>query len=87
MASSSAQFSLNGLGLKLDTREHMAERLKGVDPTTIEQVHLGGNTIGVDAALELADFLNKAVNIKVLFSIPESRVKLLFIPHLYHLGG
>ncbi|KAL0565098.1 Ran GAP Rna1 [Marasmius crinis-equi] len=58
-------FSLNGLGLKLDTRADMAKHLEGVDPTVIEEVHLGGNTVGVDAALELADFLKKATNIKV----------------------
>ncbi|KAF9262909.1 RNI-like protein [Marasmius fiardii PR-910] len=64
MATSST-FSLHGQGLKLDTRSDMAKHFEGVDPTKIEEIHLGGNTIGVDAALELADFLKKATSIKV----------------------
>ncbi|KAK7028121.1 Ran GAP Rna1 [Paramarasmius palmivorus] len=58
-------FSLQGRGLKLDTRDDMAKELKGIDAAIIEEIHLGGNTIGVDASLELADFLKKAIKIKV----------------------
>ncbi|KAK1226161.1 Ran GAP Rna1 [Marasmius sp. AFHP31] len=65
MATPATTFTLQGLGLKLDSRADMAQRLEGVDPTKIEEIHMGGNTIGVDAALELAEFLKKATNIKV----------------------
>ena len=41
--------------------------LKGQDPLTIEEVHMGGNTFGVEASKALADFLSKAVNIKVRY--------------------
>ncbi|KAG7088119.1 hypothetical protein E1B28_012144 [Marasmius oreades] len=60
-----ATFSLDGRGLKLDTRADMAQHLNSVDPLKTEEIHLGGNTIGVDAALELADFLKKATNLKI----------------------
>lgn len=56
--------TLNGKGLKLDTRADIEPWLQ-VDPTTIEEIHLGGNTIGVDASLALAEFLDKATNLKV----------------------
>ncbi|KAL0069070.1 Ran GAP Rna1 [Marasmius tenuissimus] len=59
MATSATTFTLQGLGLKLDSRADMAQRLEGVDPTKIEEIHMGGNTIGVDAALELAEFLEE----------------------------
>ncbi|KAJ8080291.1 Ran GAP Rna1 [Marasmius tenuissimus] len=65
MATPATTFTLQGLGLKLDSRADMAQRLEGVDPTKIEEIHMGGNTIGVDAALELAEFLKKATSIKV----------------------
>ncbi|ESK95236.1 ran gtpase-activating protein 1 [Moniliophthora roreri MCA 2997] len=62
---SAAIFSLQGRGLKLDSRDDMAKQLNGIDAAKIEEIHLGGNTIGVDASLELAEFLKKAINIKV----------------------
>lgn len=65
MASSSKILSLNGKGLKLDTRADVEPWIKGIDPTTIEEIHLGGNTIGVDASTALAEFLAKATNLKV----------------------
>jgi hypothetical protein len=65
MASSSKILSLNGKGLKLDTRADVEPWIKDIDPTTIEEIHMGGNTIGVDAATTLADFLAKANNLKV----------------------
>jgi Ran GTPase-activating protein 1 len=58
-------FSLKGRGLKLNTREDIVPLLTGIDPAKLEEIHFGGNTIGVDASLALAEFLQKAVNLKV----------------------
>lgn len=57
-------FSLQGRGLKLNTRTDIEPHLKDV-PTTIEEIHLGGNTIGVEAAQTLAEFLSKTTALKV----------------------
>ncbi|KAK7469021.1 Ran GAP Rna1 [Stygiomarasmius scandens] len=64
-AANGTVFSLKGRGLKLNTREDIAPLLAEVDPTKLEEIHFGGNTIGVDASLALAEFLQKAVNIKI----------------------
>jgi len=58
-------FSLQGKSLKLDSRSDIELHLKGVDPTAIEEIHLGGNTIGVEAAKALAEFLGKTTALKV----------------------
>lgn len=60
-----ASFSLHGQGLRLDTAAEMETQLAGLDPLKIEEIHLGGNTIGVDASVALAKFLSQAINIKV----------------------
>lgn len=57
--------SLDGRGLKLNTREDLEPWLKDVDPSIIEEIHFGGNTIGVEASQALAEFLNKVTSIKV----------------------
>ncbi|PPR03506.1 hypothetical protein CVT24_006994 [Panaeolus cyanescens] len=64
-ASTSKIFSLQGRGLKLDSREDIEPHLKDVDPKTIEEIHFGGNTIGVDASAALAEFLEKTEVLKV----------------------
>ncbi|EIW59355.1 RNI-like protein [Trametes versicolor FP-101664 SS1] len=61
----SSVFSLLGQGLKLNSRADIETHLAGVDPTVIEEIHLGGNTIGVEAALALADFLAKTTRLRV----------------------
>ncbi|KAF7309518.1 UDENN domain-containing protein [Mycena indigotica] len=58
-------FSLNGRSLKLDSRADIEPYISQVDPSQIEEIHFGGNTIGVDASLALAEFLQKANNLKV----------------------
>ena len=58
-------FSLQGKGLKLDTRADIEPYLHGVDTTKIEEIHLGGNTLGVDAAEALAEFLKRTQVLKV----------------------
>lgn len=57
--------SLHGKSLKLDTREDIAPYLADVDPAILEEIHFGGNTIGVEASEALAEFLKKAVSLKV----------------------
>ena len=57
--------SLHGKGLKLNTREDIAPYLEGIDATLLEEIHLGGNTIGVEASQALAEFLAKTQVLKV----------------------
>ena len=70
MASSSTILSLSGKGLKLDTRADIEPYLKSFDPTIIQEVHLGGNTLGVDASSALAEFLRKTTVLKVPWILP-----------------
>lgn len=65
MASDSKIFSLHGRGLKLDTRADIVPLLLDVDPAVIEEIHFGGNTIGVEASLALAEFLEKTKALKI----------------------
>jgi hypothetical protein len=67
MASTSTikSLSLHGKGLKLNTREDVEPYLKDIDPTLLEEIHLGGNTIGVEASQALAEFLSKTQVLKV----------------------
>ncbi|KAJ7367211.1 hypothetical protein DFH08DRAFT_836847 [Mycena albidolilacea] len=57
--------TLEGKGLKLNTRADIEPWLKDVDPTKIEEIHFGGNTLGVDASLALAEFLQKTTILKI----------------------
>ncbi|KAG6903158.1 hypothetical protein C0995_004705 [Termitomyces sp. Mi166 len=65
MATSSRILSISGRGLKLDTRADIEPLLAAVDPTVIEEVHFGGNTLGVEASQALADFLKKTTVLKI----------------------
>ncbi|KAJ4482330.1 hypothetical protein J3R30DRAFT_3285710 [Lentinula aciculospora] len=58
-------FSVAGRGIKYNSREDISSILEGVDPVLIEEVHFGGNTIGVGASLALSEWLQKASNIRV----------------------
>ena len=62
-------YSIEGLGLKLNTREDIEPYLKQIEPniSQLEEIHLCGNTIGVGAAQALAEVLDRASNIKVHF--------------------
>ncbi|KAJ7433042.1 hypothetical protein B0H11DRAFT_2209106 [Mycena galericulata] len=62
---SGSVLSLEGKGLKLNTRADIEPWLANVDPTKIEEIHFGGNTIGVDASLALAEFLEKTTILKI----------------------
>ncbi|KAH7927799.1 RNI-like protein [Leucogyrophana mollusca] len=56
---------VRGRQLKLETRADVAPLIDGLDPTVIEEIHLGGNTIGVDASKALAEFLEKTTVLRV----------------------
>ncbi|KAK7690284.1 hypothetical protein QCA50_006939 [Cerrena zonata] len=58
-------FSLHGRGLKLDTKADIEPYLTGFDPALIEEVHFGGNTVGIGASEALAEFLGKTTSLKV----------------------
>jgi len=65
MTSATTTLSWQGRGLTLDTRAQVEELLAGIDASSIQEVHLGGNTLGVEACAALAQFLSKATAIKV----------------------
>lgn len=65
MVADPRNFSLQGRGLKLDTREDIAPYLAEYDPALVEEIHFGGNTIGIEAAQALAEFLEKTEVLKV----------------------
>ncbi|KAH7885415.1 hypothetical protein F5I97DRAFT_1810608 [Phlebopus sp. FC_14] len=65
MATNSRILDIRGRGLKLETAEHVAPLLEGYNPQAIEEIHLGGNTIGVDASIAFASFLKKTTVLKV----------------------
>ena len=58
-------FSLLGKQLKLDTRADIEPHLAKYDPTVIEEIHFGGNTVGVEAAQALGEFLGKTTKLRV----------------------
>ncbi|XP_006462538.1 hypothetical protein AGABI2DRAFT_223923 [Agaricus bisporus var. bisporus H97] len=58
-------FSLHGRGLKLESAADIAPLLADIDPATLHEIHLGGNTFGVDAANALASFLERTQVLKV----------------------
>lgn len=64
----STVLSLLGQGLKLDSRADIETHLAGIDPTAIEEIHLGGNTIGVEASQALGDFLAKTTRLRVRYT-------------------
>lgn len=58
-------YSLHGKGLKLDTRADIEPYLREIKPEVLEEIHLGGNTIGIEAAQALAEVLKKATKLRV----------------------
>lgn len=62
-------FTLLGQGLKLDTRADIEPHLATLDSEKLEEIHLGGNTLGVEACEALGELLAKCTNIKVRTSI------------------
>ena len=66
MTSSSHSFSIHGKGLKLNTRADIDPYLKQLrEMKDVEEVHFGGNTLGVEAAEALAEVLPELESLKV----------------------
>lgn len=65
-SSSSKVFSLVGKNLKLDSRADIEPHLKELDAIEgLEEIHLGGNTLGVEACVALAEVLKRKPTLKV----------------------
>lgn len=60
-------FDIRGRSLKLESAEDVSPLLEGHDPTIIEEIYLGGNTIGVDASKAFAAFIDKTQALRVPF--------------------
>lgn len=58
--------SIHGRGLKLDTKADLELYINGIDASKVEEVHFGGNTIGVEAAKYLAEWLSGAKSLQVI---------------------
>lgn len=59
-------FSIHGQGLKLNTRADIEPHLKALRETKdVEEVHFGGNTLGVEASEALAEVLKDLKLLKV----------------------
>lgn len=66
MSEKSKVFSLVGQGLKLDTKADIQPHLDKLEEISdLEEIHLGGNTLGVEACQALADVLAKKKTLKV----------------------
>jgi Ran GTPase-activating protein 1 len=60
MAASKTILDIRGKQLKLETAADVTPFITGVDPTKLTAIHLGGNSIGVEAAKEFGRFLETA---------------------------
>ena len=59
-------FSIQGKGLKFDTRAHIEPYLKQIEAIdAIEEIHLGGNTFGTEPCVALAETLKGIDTLKV----------------------
>ena len=59
-------FSLEGQGLKLDSAADAEEHIKSLrELADVEEVRLGGNTLGVEACQALADVLRTKKTLQV----------------------
>lgn len=58
-------FSIHGEGLKLNSRADIEPHLKVLRAMTdVEEVHFGGNTLGVEASEALAETLSGLTSLK-----------------------
>lgn len=64
---SASVFSIHGQGLHLDTAADIEPHLRDLRAVseTVEEIHFGGNTIGVEASLALAEVLKGLKALKV----------------------
>lgn len=64
MVTTSRVLSLDGLTPKVNTRSDVESWLSSVDPTVIEEIHLGGHTFSLEACVALAEFLERTTVLK-----------------------
>lgn len=65
-----AIFSLEGKGLKLTTAEDVEPHIKALrDMDNVEEVHLQGNTLGIEACRVIGEVLETKKSIKVCLTI------------------
>lgn len=59
-------FSIQGRGLRLDTAADIEPHLRDLRAIseTVQEIHFGGNTIGVEASLALASVLKELKALK-----------------------
>lgn len=66
MSDESRIFSLVGQGLKLDSKADIQPHLDKLEQIAdLEEIHLGGNTLGVEACQALANVLKTKKTLKV----------------------
>jgi Ran GTPase-activating protein 1 len=66
MADSKKIFSLEGKGLKLDTAADLEPHIKSLqDMEDVEEVHLLGNTLGIEACKRLGEVLETKKTLQV----------------------
>jgi Ran GTPase-activating protein 1 len=66
MAPNSKIFSLEGKGLKLDTKEDVEKHIKPLrDMNDVEEIRLLGNTLGVEACKVLGEVLETKKTLQV----------------------
>lgn len=59
-------FSLKGKGLKFNSAEDIAPHLESLkNNPDVEEIHLAGNTLGIEASKALAEALKDKKNLKV----------------------
>jgi len=76
-------FAIKAATLKFDTREEILPHIKPlIDNPDVEEVHLSGNTYGVEACKFLGEVLSTKKNLKVHYPLEDAwkmRFKNLFM--------
>ena len=68
-SSSSKAWSILGKNIKADTRQKLEPFLSELEANEdVEEVHFGGNSLGVEACRAIADVLKKKRKLKVCLS-------------------
>jgi Ran GTPase-activating protein 1 len=70
MAPNTKIFSLEGKGLKLDTKEDVEVHIKSLrEMENVEEIRLLGNTLGVEACKVLGEVLETKKTLQVMLSL------------------
>lgn len=67
-SSSNGVFSIDGKGLKLTSREDAepyVAALREMGPASVREIHLGGNTLGIEACEALAEVIKTCSQLEV----------------------